>query len=320
MDLIFLGTSSGVPTKQRNVSGVALTEPQGRGWFLIDCGEGTQHQLLHTRLSAAQLKAILITHVHGDHCYGLPGLLASAAMSGRQAPLTIIAPAGIAEWLEAVQAHTALALPYALDFVATETLDEITIGAYRIQSTPLSHRVPSYAYQFTEHAVEGQLKVQALKAAGIPAGPLWGQLQRGHDVQLNGQTYCSADYVDAQRAPRQVVIAGDNDTPSLLTEACRHAQLLIHEATYTQDIAQKVGDVGHSDAARVAQFAEQQGLPALILTHFSPRYHLDPRHSPSLSELEAEAGAAYTGTLKLAQDFDHYHLDKNGLLTQKTET
>lgn len=314
MDLIFLGTSSGVPTKQRNVSGLALTEPRGRGWFLIDCGEGTQHQLLHTRLSAAQLRAILITHVHGDHCYGLPGLLASAAMSGRQDPLTIIAPASIAEWLEATQTHTALSLPYDLHFVATETLDEITIGAYRIQSTPLSHRVPSYAYQFTEHAVEGQLKVDALKAADIPAGPLWGQLQRGQDVEVNGRTYHSRDYVDLQRAPRQVVIAGDNDTPSLLTAACQQAQLLVHEATYTQDIAQKVGDVGHSDAARVAQFAEQQGLPALILTHFSPRYGLDSQRTPSLSTLDAEARAHYTGHLWLAQDFDCYRLDKNGHL------
>ncbi len=92
MNLLFLGTSAGVPTKTRNVSGVALHESKGKGWYLVDCGEGTQHQVLHTKLTFHSLKAILITHVHGDHCYGLPGILASAAMGGRTAPLPLVAP------------------------------------------------------------------------------------------------------------------------------------------------------------------------------------------------------------------------------------
>ena len=114
----FLGTSSGTPTKQRNVSGLALQESKGRGWYLIDCGEATQHQLLHTKLSLNTLKGIFITHVHGDHCYGLPGLLGSAGMTGRTEPLTIVAPAGIREWIEATQRFTEFHLSFELNFVS----------------------------------------------------------------------------------------------------------------------------------------------------------------------------------------------------------
>ncbi|MEY4562043.1 MAG: hypothetical protein RLZZ618_1320, partial [Pseudomonadota bacterium] len=108
MDLLFLGTSSGTPTKTRNVTGLALIEEQGRQWFLIDCGEGTQHQLLRTGLSVNDLATVFITHVHGDHCYGLPGLLASAGMHGRRTPLTVIAPLGVEAWWQATVQHTQL--------------------------------------------------------------------------------------------------------------------------------------------------------------------------------------------------------------------
>lgn len=117
MDLIFLGTSSGTPTKQRNVTGLALAADSGKAWYLVDCGEATQHQLLHTPLSLNGLRAIFITHVHGDHCYGLPGLLASAAMAGRKDPLPIVAPKGIEAWIRATLELTAVFLPFALEFI-----------------------------------------------------------------------------------------------------------------------------------------------------------------------------------------------------------
>ena len=128
MNLKFLGTSAGVPTKNRNVSGVALRESKGKGWYLIDCGEGTQHQVLHTKLSFHSLKAIFITHVHGDHCYGLPGILASAGMGGRKAPLTIVAPAG--KWLcKSYRVTFSVIITYVFDRF-TE-LVERTVGCQR---------------------------------------------------------------------------------------------------------------------------------------------------------------------------------------------
>ncbi len=141
LKLTFLGTSAGVPTKQRNVTALAIEclnphtsgvqqgsrqqnnqNKKSRPWLLIDCGEGTQQQLLHTKLSLHQLTAICITHVHGDHCYGLPGLLASAAMSGRREPLTLIAPKAISALLDAFILHTELYLPFTLNFVSIEDL------------------------------------------------------------------------------------------------------------------------------------------------------------------------------------------------------
>ncbi|MGP5176966.1 MULTISPECIES: MBL fold metallo-hydrolase [Psychrobacter] len=136
LKLTFLGTSAGVPTKQRNVTALAIEclnphisgsqqgsqNKKSRPWLLIDCGEGTQQQLLHTKLSLRQLTAICITHVHGDHCYGLPGLLASAAMSGRREPLTLIAPKAISALLDAFILHTELYLPFTLNFASIEDL------------------------------------------------------------------------------------------------------------------------------------------------------------------------------------------------------
>ncbi len=174
MNLLFLGTSAGVPTKQRNVSGIALRESKGKGWYLIDCGEGTQHQVLHTKLSFHSLKAIFITHVHGDHCYGLPGILASAAMGGRKAPLTIVAPAGIKAWLEATCEVTQLCLPFALEFIASDDLPSVEFENIAVETFSLSHRVASYAYTFTERKVDAALDVDKLAQKGIPRGPLWG--------------------------------------------------------------------------------------------------------------------------------------------------
>ncbi|MCW8997745.1 MAG: MBL fold metallo-hydrolase, partial [Kangiellaceae bacterium] len=122
MKITFLGTSSGVPTKHRNVSGIALEVGENKNWFLIDCGEATQHQLLNTKLSTRNLSAVFITHIHGDHCYGLPGLLASTAMSGRTETLYLIGPAKIKQFIDGVIEATDLFLTYPLEFLDVETL------------------------------------------------------------------------------------------------------------------------------------------------------------------------------------------------------
>lgn len=313
MDLIFLGTSSGTPTKTRNVTALALLEDQGRAWSLIDCGEGTQHRLLQSALSVRDLQAIFITHVHGDHCYGLPGLVASAGMSGRQAPLTIVAPAGLEDWFRATQALTQLHLPFELQFIAAESLRDLAVGQMTASAVELSHRVPSFAYSFTEARVEPMLDTERLAREGVPPGPLWGRLKKGLDVEHAGQTLRAADYLSVPRPPRKLIIGGDNDCPALLTEASRGCQVLVHEATYTADVAAKVGPgVGHSWAELVAQFAQSAGLPNLVLTHFSPRYQALADGGPSIEDIRAEAAAVYRGNLFLAEDFARYRLSKSG--------
>lgn len=315
MDLLFLGTSSGTPTKQRNVTALALQPENSKHWYLIDCGEGTQHQLLHCSLSLKTLKAVLITHVHGDHCYGLLGLLASASMLGRQEPLTLIAPQAIEDWLKASCQLTELYLPYTVNFFAVEQLKEWHDDEVQIQPTLLAHRVPSYAYTFIENNIEPSLNTQKLLAEQIPQGQLWGQLKKGLDVEWQGKILHSQDYLVASRPARKIIVGGDNDTPELLTQACDQAQVLIHEATYTEDIAAKVGaKVQHSSAAIVAKFAQQQQLPHLILTHFSPRYQNNTEQSPSIADIQQEAVQYYQGKLYLAEDFAKYRLTKTGEL------
>lgn len=315
MELLFLGTSSGTPTRARNVSGLGLLEDTGKGWYLIDCGEATQHQLLRTPLSLHELRAIFITHVHGDHCFGLPGLLASAGMMGRQAPLAIIAPEGIEAWIRATLQMSHSWLGYELNFHAVETLGEWRSQNIRVAATALSHRVPSYGYSFTEARPDPRLDIDRLERDGIPRGPLWGQLARGFDAEHEGRTLRSDDYLNFTRSPRRVVIGGDNDHPELLAKACQGAQVLVHEATYTEAIATGArGDFGHSTAARVATFAQQTGVPHLVLTHFSARYQSGPARGSSIDDIRTEALSVYNGELVLAEDLMRLHLDKHGRL------
>ena len=315
MEFQFLGTSSGTPSKTRNVSGLALRGPGG-GWSLVDCGEGTQHRILHTSLSLHDLRAIFITHLHGDHCYGLPGLLASAGMLNRTAPLALVGPPALRTFIDGVMATSELGLPYPLEFIAVDDLAGTPIlPDLVVDAIALSHRMPSWAYRFTERAVERKLDAARLRAAGIAPGPAWGELQQGVDAVLDdGRVLHAADWLLAPRKARTVIVGGDNDTPDLLLEAARTAEVLIHEATYTEEVLLKVGPGPmHSSALRVARMAARAGLPNLVLTHFSPRYQ-DGEGPLSMGAVEAEARAAYDGNLFLACDFDRYMLDRDGLL------
>ncbi|MES2948024.1 MAG: ribonuclease Z [Pseudomonadota bacterium] len=317
MDLVFLGTSSGTPTKQRNVTGLALVADSGKAWYLVDCGEATQHQLLHTPLSVNTLRAIFITHVHGDHCYGLPGLLASAAMSGRKDVLTIVAPKGIETWVRTTLELTAVFLPFALEFLPTESFGGWQDAEWKVESAPLSHRVPSHAYSFTELQVEACLDSARLGTEGVPQGPLWGRLKMGEDVTHAGRTLRSSDYLSYPHPARKIVVGGDNDQAALLTACCQDAQVLVHEATYTQEVADKAGaSYGHSSAASVAAFAETVGLPNLVLTHFSARYQSDPNRSPCITDIQSEAATHYKGQLFLAEDFARFRLSRSGQLSR----
>lgn len=315
----FLGTSSGMPSKCRNVSGVAIQRGDTKNWCLVDCGEGTQHQILHTRLSLHALQAIFITHVHGDHCYGLPGLLASAATCGRREPLTIVGPVGVRAFVEATFHHTLLQLNYPIEFLDVESdfSAELTCD-FDVHSVPLSHRVPSFAYVFTAEARKHRLDCELLERLGVPKGELWGQLQQGQRVALSDGRWLegAACWLVGER-PQKVIIAGDNDRPELLLQAAQGADVLVHEATYTQKVFDRVGlGPQHSSAAMVANFAEAARIPNLVLTHFSVRYHGGRSDGDSLSEVEDEAKQAYSGSLFLAEDLAAYRLDKEGRLSR----
>jgi len=316
MELLFLGTSSGTPTRQRNMSAVALRMRGARQWALVDCAEGTQHRLLRAPLSLMHLQAVFITHLHGDHCYGLPGLLASAGMLNRTEPLVLVGPAPLRPMLDCIMESTQLRLPYPVSYLLPEDLpDAAVLPGFRVSAAPLSHRLPSYAYGFTEAQVERKLDLERLRADDIPASPLWGEIQQGRDVVLeDGRRLAAEDYLLPGRRPRTVVIAGDNDTPELLAAQAHEADVLVHEATYTQEILERIGPgPQHSSALKVARFATQAGVRNLVLTHFSPRYQ-DGEGPLSVSAIETEARTAYGGNLFLARDLDQLVLDRQGSL------
>ncbi|WP_100638396.1 ribonuclease Z [Marinobacter salexigens] len=314
MEFTFLGTSAGTPTRSRNVTALALSNSGHKFWYLVDCGEATQHQLLRTRYSVMQLRAIFITHIHGDHTFGLPGLLASASMLGRTEPLDIVAPVQTHRFITAALENSDSGLSYTLNFIDSEApdfrwQDQQTV----VTNVALSHRVPCRAYVFTERNLERQLLQEKLIEDGIEAGPNWGELQKGMDVVLeDGRTLRSDDYTHIPREARRMIVAGDNDDPGLLNEACTGSHVLVHEATYTQDIADKVGPwPQHSSAEQVARFAQQARLPNLVLTHFSSRYQSVPGGTPHINQLAAEAQEHFRGELFLARDFDSYRLEKD---------
>lgn len=358
LTLTFLGTSAGMPTKHRNVTALAIEcqnpyqssgqrNKKHRPWILVDCGEGTQHQLLETKLSLMQLQAILITHVHGDHCYGLAGLLSSMAMSGRKTPLTLIAPKPIAKLLDTLSLTTQLYFPFDIDFIAIEEMlaqantcpaPDVSIdlspfhhrlyfsNQHNLDITiyPLSHRVPSYAFGLTQTTQRHQLNKDKLLQDGITPSILWGLLQQGLDVTHDGKRLFAQDYLHIEQERVRIVVGGDNDNPQLLAPAVTDAVLLIHEATYTQTVADKIAkktqltgiDPQHTSAKHIASFAQSEQLPYLILTHFSARYQpfFDKDNTTlNMAHIDQEVRKYYQGTFWLAKDFDRYQVTVDGV-------
>lgn len=316
MRLTFLGTSAGVPTLERNVTALAVALDEHKEWYLVDCGEGTQQRLMRSRYTLSGLKTIFITHVHGDHMFGLPGLITSASMQGRKNPLIICAPAGVESFVRhALECAAVSQLPFPLMFrAADENNFEYCDDHFSVTSHELSHRVPSFAYRFAERCHPGALDQDKLKALGVPRGPLWGELQNGNSVALESGREIAPEQVRQPPEPSRVaVIGGDNDKPALLHKALQGAQVLVHEATFTEDVLLKVGPkYMHSTARMVAEAAEQAGVEHIILTHFSGRYRRTPKTGEhSIEDIRAEAESCYQGTVSLAEDWGSWQLSRD---------
>jgi ribonuclease Z len=274
MEVLFLGTGAGVPAKLRNVSSIALKllEERGAVW-LFDCGEATQHQILHTSLKPRRIEKIFITHLHGDHLYGLPGLLSSRSFQGGESKVTVYGPKGIKEYIEISLAISQTYLKYELD------IREINEGIifedeqFAVEARLLEHVIPSYGFRITEKDHPGTLLVDKLREAGIQPGPIYRKIKNGEQVILEDGTIIHPEpYIGTSIKGRVVTVLGDTRICHHALALAENADLLIHEATFSAGEEQLAYEYYHSTTTQAARIAKEANAKKLILTHISARY------------------------------------------------
>ncbi|MBW4573360.1 MAG: ribonuclease Z [Tolypothrix carrinoi HA7290-LM1] len=308
MQITFLGTSSGVPTRSRNVSSVALRLPQRAEMWLFDCGEGTQHQIIRSELKISQLSRIFITHMHGDHIFGLMGLLATSGLAGNVDRIDIYGPPGLNEYLQAASrySHTHFSYPLKVHVVRPGIIyedDEFTVSC-----GPLQHRITAFGYRVVEKDRSGRFDIEKAKALQIPPGRIYGQLKRGETVTLNdGRVIDGTQLCGPTEIGRKIAYCTDTVFCDGAVELAHDADVLIHEATFAHQDADMAFQRLHSTTTMAAQTALGAGAHRLIMTHFSPRYA--PGNSVELKDLLHEARAIFPKT-DMAYDFFTYEVPR----------
>jgi ribonuclease Z len=287
LSIFFAGTAGSIPTGRRGLPALLLR--RGGERILIDCGEGTQRQLVSS-VGLADLTEIFLTHFHADHWLGLPGLLKTFDLRGRERPLAIHGPPGLRELLT-FALRAAGRVRFELRVIELEGGDVLQRDGYRIAPVPVSHRVPAFGYVFFEDERPGVFDPRAAQALGLTPGPEFGRVQRGETV--NG--VAPEQVLGSPRAGRKIVISGDTAPCQALGVAAHRADLLIHEATFAEEERDRALETGHSTAGQAAMLARESEVSMLALTHFSTRY--------PVGVLRDEARAVFTSTV-LPRDFD----------------
>ncbi len=270
--VIFLGTAGSIPTPKRSLPAIVI---QRKDELLIfDCGEGIQRQMIQAGVGFHRKTKVFITHLHGDHVLGLPGLLQTMSLLDRERKLEIYGPPGIEAFVNAIQQTVQFNLTFPLEILEVKDANIVCEEKeYEVRAVWADHVVPSLAYALIEKPRPGKFNPEKAKALGIPEGPLWSKLQHGSAVKLpNGRVVKSEEVVGPPRPGRKVVYSGDTRPTENVVELAQNADLLIHDGTLDDELTDKAYEDGHSTASQAAEIANKAKVKWLILTHISARY------------------------------------------------
>ncbi|HEX16796.1 MAG: ribonuclease Z [Thermoplasmata archaeon] len=292
--VIFLGTGGSWPTVKRNVTSIAIK--RGGEIILMDCGEGTQRQIQRSGLSYMQIKSIFISHFHGDHFLGLPGLIQTMQLNDREEPLRIYGPRGTREIVEELKNLGHFKPSYEIEGIDLDEGDEVRFDGYSVKPFRVKHNVPTLGFVLEEDQRPGRFNKSKALELGIPEGPLFGKLQRGESVRLKDGRIITPDMVLGPPRPgRKIVYSGDTRPCDKVIEYAKDADILIHDSTFLSDLEDLAREYAHSTARQAAEIASKANVDKLILTHISPRYVDD-------KEFEREAREIFDNSL-VARDF-----------------
>lgn len=299
MELIFLGTGAGIPSKERNVSAIALTLLQElNSIWLFDCGEATQQQILRTSIRPGKINKIFITHLHGDHIFGLPGLLSSRSFQGGNTLLTVYGPKGIRKYIETSLRISNTNLTYPLSIVEYTEGVLFEERGFTVHCKKLNHGIPSYGFRIVEHDKLGELLVEKLKHIGISPGPIYKEIKENEQVTMpDGKVIHRVDFLGPNKQGRIISILGDTRLTSKNKSFVKNSDVLVHEATFSHQKKDLAFKYFHSTTVEAAALAQEAHVKKLILTHISSRYQ-----QGDCSRLLQEAREVFPNTL-LAHDF-----------------
>jgi len=274
MELLFLGTGAGTPSRQRNVTSIALNLQGVRsGSWLFDCGEGTQHQIMRSATKPGKLEKIFITHLHGDHIFGLPGLLTSRSMNGISEGITLYGPPGIKAFVETSLSLSGSWLTFPLEIVEIGAGEIFSDEHFRVTAYPLTHPVECYGFRIEELDKPGTLDAERLLADGIKPGRLFQQLKQGKTVTMeDGRVVDGRDYLGPAIKGLTLAIFGDTAPTPAAKELAAGADVVVHEATLEAAMEEKANGRGHSSTVQAATMAKEAQAKRLIITHLSSRY------------------------------------------------